>query len=190
MHGTGSHPSSNTCTRSQSQLVPASAALITLSDDNLSPFILLPHSLTPGAEDPEKYLFGWISEHLASARHGGGEKRSARMKRKRGSHHLDQAFTAAIGRPTKSYLILFIFMNLSYHVNQPALRVPISNFFMNTTKRNPAHKPLSVFLVLQYIISLIDKIQLIILNTSYKNRFLLPPNYLLSALQKLPRPED
>lgn len=60
---------------------------------------------------------------------------------------------------------------------------------MNTTKRNPAHKPPSVFLVLQYIISLIDKIQVIILNASYKNGFLLPPNYSLSALLKLLRPD-
>lgn len=96
-----------------------------------APFILLPHSLTPGADAPGKYLFDWIWEDLASTGHGGGEKRSARLKRKRGSHHLDTAFTAAIGRPTKSDLLLFIFMNLSYHVNHPALRVSISKRFLH-----------------------------------------------------------
>lgn len=89
-----------------------------------APLILLAHSLTPGAEALEKYLFEWIWEDLASARHG--EERSPRMKRKRGSQHLGPDFTAAIARPTNSYVILFIFMNLAYHINQPALRVPIS----------------------------------------------------------------
>lgn len=112
MHGTVSQPSSNTCPQSQSQLVPASTAQLMLLDNILSPSCTSPPLFNPRA--PEKYLFEWIWEDLASARHGGGEKKSSRMKRKRGSHHLDPAFTTAMRTPTKSYLILFIFMNLSY----------------------------------------------------------------------------
>jgi len=75
---------------------------------------------------PDKYLFECIWEDLASAKHGGVEKRFAGMKRMKQSHHLDPAFTAAGGWLTKRYLTLFIFMNLSYCINHPALRVPIS----------------------------------------------------------------
>lgn len=88
-------------------------------------------------------VFEWIWEDLAAARYVGGVKRSFKMMRKSGSHYLDPAFWMAIGRHRKSYLI-FIFVNLSYHVNQPALRV-ISSWVPPKGIQHISHQPSSLY---------------------------------------------